>query len=94
MTVRQRSGPGRKMLGCPWQAERRHRHDACELTQAHETVHILRGLAQAPIKKLMVVEGGQNPSGNPCQALHWHGFIGMEERAVQDIAAWMREPRP
>jgi hypothetical protein len=82
------------MLGCPWQAERRHRHDACELTQAHETVHILRGLAQAPIKKLMVVEGGQNPSGNPCQALHWHGFIGMEERAVQDIAAWMREPRP
>lgn len=71
-----------------------HRQDACELTQAHEAGYILRGLAQAPVKKLMVVEGGQNPSGKPCQALHWHGFIGMEERAVQDIAAWMREPRP
>lgn len=42
----------------------------------------------------MVVEGGENPSGNPCQALHWHGFIGMEERVVQEIAAWMREPQP
>ena len=29
-----------------------------------------------------------------CQALHWHGFVGMQERAVQDIAAWGREPQP
>lgn len=71
-----------------------HRQDACQLTQASEASYILRGLSQARVKKLMVVEGGENPSGNPCQALHWHGFIGMEERAVQEIAAWMREPQP
>lgn len=71
-----------------------HQRDACHITQAHEAENILRGLTQASVKKLMVVDGGQNPTGNPCQALHWHGFIGMEERAVQDIAAWMRDPQP
>ena len=71
-----------------------HRQDACHITQAAEAGNILSGLTQARVKKLMIVEGGQNPTGNPCQALHWHGFVGMEERAVQDIAAWVRDPQP
>lgn len=71
-----------------------HRHDACRVTPAREAENIFRGLAQARVKKLMLVEGGQNPTGNPCQALHWHGFIGMEERAVNDIATWIRDPQP
>lgn len=70
-----------------------HRQDACRITPAREADHIFRGLAQAKVKKLMVVDGGQNPTGNPCQALHWHGFIGMEERAVKDIAAWIQDPQ-
>jgi hypothetical protein len=71
-----------------------HRQDACRITAADEAENIFRGLAQAKVKKLMVVDGGQNPTGNPCQALHWHGFIGMEERAVQDLGAWIRQPQP
>jgi pimeloyl-ACP methyl ester carboxylesterase len=71
-----------------------HRQDACRVTPAREADNIFRGLAQAKVKKLMVVDGGHNPTGNPCQALHWHGFIGMEELAVQDIATWMRNPQP
>ena len=70
------------------------RSDACHITQAAEAGNILSGLTQARVKKLMIVEGGQNPTGNPCRALHWHGFVGMEERAVQDIAAWVRDPQP
>lgn len=71
-----------------------HRQDACRITPADEAENIFRGLLQAKPKKLMVVDGGQQPTGNPCQALHWHGFIGMEERAVKDIAAWIRQPQP
>ncbi len=71
-----------------------HRQDACRITQAHETHAIFQALRQASVKKLMVVDGGGDPVGDPCQARHWHGFIGMEERAVKDISDWIRQPKP
>lgn len=71
-----------------------HEQDACPVTLAHETDRILRKLQRAPVKRLMLVSGGENPSGDACEALHWHGFIGMEARAVADIAAWIRQPQP
>ena len=71
-----------------------HRQDACRITQAHETAAIFQALRQARVKKLMVVDGGGDPVGDPCQARHWHGFIGMEERVVKDIADWIRRPQP
>jgi hypothetical protein len=46
----------------------------------------------APIKKLMVVDGGANPSGDVCAGQHWHGFIGMEREAVDQIAGWIKAP--
>ena len=69
-----------------------HQGDACPLCQPHEVPGILAGLKNAPIKKLMMVSGGSNPSGPVCQALHWHGFIGMEPQAVADISGWIRKP--
>ena len=71
-----------------------HRDDACRLTLASDAEWILKGLKNASIKKLWIVEGGENPSGDPCEALHWHGFIGMEARAVKDIGSWIRQPIP
>ncbi|WP_339939081.1 hypothetical protein [Undibacterium luofuense] len=71
-----------------------HEQDACPITQAHETDWILRKLTQAPVKRRLLVTGGANPTGDPCEALHWHGFIGMEAQAVQDIATWIRNPQP
>lgn len=69
-----------------------HQDDACTLCQPHEVPAILAGLKNAPIKKLMRVSGGSHPSGPVCQALHWHGFIGMEPQAVADISGWIRKP--
>lgn len=69
-----------------------HQNDACQLCQPHEVPGILAGLKNAPIKKLMMVSGGSNPSGPVCQALHWHGFIGMEPQAVADMSGWIRKP--
>jgi pimeloyl-ACP methyl ester carboxylesterase len=71
-----------------------HRDDACRITSATDAQWIFKGLKNASVKKLWIVEGGENPSGDPCEALHWHGFIGMEARAVKDIGSWIRQPAP
>lgn len=71
-----------------------HAKDACRVTLPHEVPLILRGLANAPVKKEVMVEGGANPIGDPCEAMHWHGFIGMEEEAVNIIGNWIRNPLP
>lgn len=70
-----------------------HAKDACSLCQPHELPFIIRGLTHAPVKRLTIVEGGADPSGDPCEARHWHGFIGMEREAVQRITDWIDQPR-
>lgn len=37
-------------------------------------------------------DGGADPSGDVCDAQHWHGCIGMEREAVDQIAGWIRNP--
>jgi pimeloyl-ACP methyl ester carboxylesterase len=71
-----------------------HKDDACRVTLPHETGWIMKKLDAAPIKRLMIVAGGSNPTGPECEAMHWHGFIGMEAQAVQDIAGWVLDPQP
>lgn len=71
-----------------------HREDACRITLVRDAEWIFKGLSHAAVKKFWVVDGGDNPSGNPCEALHWHGFIGMEARAVKDLGGWIRQPSP
>ncbi len=70
-----------------------HRDDACPSCSARETPRIIEGLTHAPSKKLVILEGGSGARGDPCEALHWHGFIGMEAEAVTTITEWMRNPR-
>ena len=69
-----------------------HAKDACKHCQASEVPYILKGLINAPIKKLMVVDGGANPTGDVCAGQHWHGFIGMEKEAVHAISDWIDTP--
>ena len=71
-----------------------HQDDACQWTQARELSWISKKLTNAALVKTMVVTGGANPTGHPCEALHWHGFIGMEKQAVQDISTWIKNPQP
>jgi pimeloyl-ACP methyl ester carboxylesterase len=71
-----------------------HARDACPQCRPHEVPFILDGLKNAPVRKQMIVEGGANPTGDPCGALHWHGYIGMEREAVDMMAHWIRQPTP
>lgn len=69
-----------------------HARDACPLCQPQEVPGILRGLKNAPVKKEIMVSGGENPQGDVCAGQHWHGFIGMEHEAVDLIAGWIKAP--
>ncbi len=69
-----------------------HEKDACELCKPDAVPNIFNGLKSSPVKKLMMTNGGANPSGPPCEGNHWHGFIGMEPQAVTEISAWIRKP--
>ncbi len=69
-----------------------HAKDGCKHCQASEAPFIIKGLTNAPIKKLMVVDGGANPTGDVCAGQHWHGFIGMERNAIDQIEAWIKAP--
>jgi len=55
---------------------------------------IEKAMTNAPVKKLLLVEGGGGASGPPCEALHYHGYIGMEAEAVKDITDWIANPTP
>lgn len=70
-----------------------HAADACKACAPHEAPNVIAGLVNAPVKKLILAEGGSEPQGDPCEAFHRHGFIGMEGQAVEAIAAWIRAPR-
>jgi hypothetical protein len=71
-----------------------HAKDACVHCRPYEVSAILRGLKNAPVKKEIMVDGGSNPTGDPCAALHWHGYIGMEKETVDMIGNWIRQPSP
>lgn len=69
-----------------------HEHDACKHCQAHEARSMTEKFTRAPIRKVLIVSGGSGATGNPCGAFHHHGYVGMEQEAVDQIAAWIRQP--
>lgn len=71
-----------------------HKKDACAVCRPHEVSLIMDGLKNAPVKKLIMTDGGADPHGDPCEAFHWHGFVGMEREAVNLISNWIKNPKP
>lgn len=71
-----------------------HAKDACRICPPSALPEVLQQLTGAAVKKLMLVDGGANPSGDPCHAMHWHGYIGMEVEAVAAMAQWIKQPVP
>jgi len=71
-----------------------HAKDSCKLTPPYLAERLVGQLNAARVKKYMLVSGGSNPTGDPCQALHYHGYIGMEAEAVEQISSWIKSPMP
>jgi pimeloyl-ACP methyl ester carboxylesterase len=66
-----------------------HRRDMCRGCPPDRAKDILTGLTKAPRKELIFISGGSDASGDSCNALHYHGFIGQEAEAVDRITSWI-----
>ena len=71
-----------------------HKRDACKDCDPREAHLITDRLTGAPVKKLLLVDGGGDPSGPVCEPMHYHGFIGMEAEAVKQITDFVKNPQP
>jgi len=71
-----------------------HEKDICPVCRPYEAGGIVRGLAAARTKKLVLVKDGSDPAGDPCGNQHWHGYINAEKSTVDLIANWIKNPGP
>jgi hypothetical protein len=71
-----------------------HELDECKICVPGDASLITKRLTHALIKKEIYVNGGANLQGDPCEALHWHGYIGMEKKVVDLISDWIMNPVP
>lgn len=68
-----------------------HEKDDCGACRPHEVRPLLNQLTSAPRKALIMVEGGHSPTGDPCEAFHWHGFVNYERETIAMITRWMQQ---
>ena len=71
-----------------------HRRDACKSTPPGPVQSLMGALAKAPARRIVLPTGGGPASGDPCEPMHWHGFVGMDQEAVDEIADFVRNPKP
>jgi len=69
-----------------------HKEDGCELCRYVDLSRLTEKLTNAPRKELLTFEGGKN-RGDPCEAMAYHGFNGIEENVVRKISDWLVEKK-
>ena len=65
-----------------------HREDGCVATLARDVPQLARELSSAAPKGVKFFEGGKL-GDNECGARSHHGYQGIEEQVIDDIAAWI-----
>lgn len=65
-----------------------HVQDGCVACPYALAQPMVEKLVNAPRKALIAIEGGQS-RGDPCEAFAYHGFHGMEQGVVRQMAEWV-----
>ena len=65
-----------------------HKQDGCEHCKYGDLPGLMDKLTAVPRKELLTVEGGKS-QGDPCEAMAYHGFNGIEREVVEKIADWI-----
>lgn len=71
-----------------------HQNDECQVCTPSLVPAILERLSNTKDKQLIWMQGGQNPEGDACEALHYHGYIGIEADTVRQITDWISRHYP
>lgn len=69
-----------------------HEQDGCQHCRFADMPQLTSKLTGAPRQELLTFKGG-NSRGDPCQAMAYHGFNGLEAEVVRQVAAWILAPR-
>ncbi|MSP81080.1 MAG: alpha/beta hydrolase [Rhodospirillales bacterium] len=69
-----------------------HKEDACEFCPPANVEVIRAALKNAKPVKVLWYEGGEGMKGDPCEPHHYHGFVGIRNKVVNDIMAWIKNP--
>jgi hypothetical protein len=65
-----------------------HEQDGCEHCAFSGVPGLMGKLTNSPRTHLLSFSGGEN-TGDPCEALAYHGFNGLERQVVSKTAAWI-----
>lgn len=65
-----------------------HEQDGCSHCAFSNVLALMEILVGSPRKQLLSFKGGEN-RGDPCEALAYHGFNGLERDVVAQIAPWI-----
>jgi hypothetical protein len=65
-----------------------HKQDGCEHCKYGDLPRLIDKLTAVPRKEILTFEGGQN-QGDPCEAMAYHGFNGIEQEVATKISEWI-----
>jgi hypothetical protein len=65
-----------------------HKHDGCEHCKYSDLPQLMEKRNAVPRKEWLTFEGGRS-QGDPCEAMAYHGFNGVEQEVVTKIAEWI-----
>lgn len=66
------------------------RDDQCRVTPFADVEALKGWLKQAPNVEILAVSGGDRPRSDPCEAMSYHGFLGLEAQVVRAITEWIK----
>ena len=70
-----------------------HEQDGCKLCAFSDMPPLMDKLAKTPKAELISVTGGQS-KGDPCEAMAYHGYNGIEADVVGKISRWIVAAKP
>jgi pimeloyl-ACP methyl ester carboxylesterase len=65
-----------------------HEQDACAFCAFSDIAPLAARLKNASRSEVLSFAGGAN-QGDPCEAMAYHGFNGLETEVVRQVAAWI-----
>lgn len=67
-----------------------HQKDGCDITPAADAPKLRKALSKSKKVDVVLLDGGDVPISEPCQAKSQHGFFGIETKAVNAIAEFVK----
>ena len=70
-----------------------HEHDGCRASPYAGAEALMDQLSGSPKRQFMAFDGGDTPTSGPCEAFAQHGYLGIENKVVDAIVAWIKAAR-